>query len=421
MIKKLTLNNGLRLVLAPLKEIQSVTILILFKVGSRYESKKLNGVSHFIEHLLFKGTKKRPTALALTKDLDNLGAEYNAFTAKDHTGFYIKVNSEKIEAAIELLTDMLLNSLFAAEEITKERKVIIEEINMFEDNPLLYIEDLYEKICFQGSSLAQIISGSKTNIEKISQEEILNYKNNFYQPQNLVIGLAGKINEEKIKRLISKYLKFNIKKVKLPKFSKFNNKQKAPRLLIKYKETEQVQIAMGFPALKNTDQDLMPLILLSIILGGNMSSRLFTKIREERGLAYFIKSTVNTFEDTGNFFIQAGLTRERIIEALKLIKNELKLIKEKGVTIEELNRAKEFLMGKLILKLEESHSLIQWLAEQWLLTKKIETLEEKLRKIKKVTNQDITKIARKVINFKKLNLAIIGPYKKEADFKNLIK
>lgn len=420
-IRQTKLPNGIRLITAPIKEVNSATILILFKVGSRYETEKNNGISHFIEHLFFKGTKKRPTTLILTKELDNLGAEYNAFTAKDHTGFYIKINSAKIETAVELISDMLLNSLFDQAEIDKERQVIIEEINMYEDNPLFYVEDLFEKICYQNSPLARLISGPKANIEKITRAAIIKYKTDFYQPKNLVIGLAGKINETKVKCLIKKYFNFSKKTNKSnPRLLNFSDKQNAPRLILKYKEAEQVQVGLGFPGLKNTDQGLLPLYLLGIILGGNMSSRLFIKIREENGLAYFIKSAVNTYEDTGNLYIQAGLTKERIEEAINLILSELKKVINQGITPEELSRAKEFLKGKLILKLEDPQSLIQWLGEQWLLTKKIETLDDKLKKIARVKISDINNIARKIINYKKLNLAVIGPFKEQKIFKKLL-
>lgn len=419
-IKKYKLTNGSPVVLAPLKEVKTITLLVLFKVGSRYETKKINGTSHFIEHLFFKGTKKRPSPLLLSKELDGLGAEYNAFTTKDHTGYFIKINSEKIEPAMEIIADMLLNSLFDPKEIDRERKVILEEINMCEDNPLMYIEDLFEQTCFQDSPLGMIISGPKENICRLTSNDIINYKNQFYHSQNLLLGLAGNINENKLKNLINHYFLFPIKKFQDNNFIPFKQTQSQPRLTIKYKETEQVQIGLGFPALKNTDKDLMALYLLSIIIGGNMSSRLFTKIREEHGLAYYIKSSVNTYEDTGNLFIQAGLERLRLFKALTLIKNELQLVIKNGITKEELLRTKEFLKGRLILKLEESHLLIQWLAEQLLLTKKIETLEEKIKKINAVTLNDIFRVTKKVINFQKLNLAIIGPFKDKNYFNKII-
>jgi len=420
MIKKFTLNNGIRVVLAPLKEIQSVTILVLFKVGSRYEEKRLSGVSHFIEHLFFKGTKKRPAPLLLSKELDGLGAEYNAFTAKDHTGYYIKVNREKLEAAMELISDMLHNSLFDPAEIAKERGVIIEEINMFEDNPIMYIEDLFEQICFSGSSLGEIISGPKENIRKITRAEIIRYKEKFYQPGNLVLGIAGAINPDKLKKSIEKYFVFDKFRKKPSAFTKFTQVQQRPRLKLKYKDSEQVQVGLGFLALKNIDPDLMTLYLLSIIIGGNMSSRLFVKIREENGLAYYIKAMVNTYEDTGNLYIQAGLDKRRILEALKYIKAELRSIVNDGVSSEELQRAKEYLKGKLVLRFEESHNLIQWLGEQLLLTKKIETLAEKIEKINQVKLNDIQRVAKKIINFSKLNLAIIGPFKEKSYFNKII-
>lgn len=421
MYKKKTLQNGLRLILSPLHETKAVTVLVLVGVGSRYEEKNINGITHFIEHMLFKGTKKRPTSLDITKELDGVGASYNAFTSKDHTGYYIKIASDKIELAFDLLSDMIFNSKFEAKEIKKEKGVIIEEINMYEDNPLLYISHLFEETVFGAHPLGWRISGPKEVIKKVSKEQILDYKDNFYRPNNMVVTVAGRFGEKEINTLIDKYFvkEGGSKKIKQPKKVKIT--QKSANLTLKFKETEQIHLALGFPAYSYFDKSYYALSLLAIILGGNMSSRLFTEVREKRGLAYFIKADISPYQDTGILMIQAGLDKARIEPAIKLILNELKEVRERGVTAKELKSAKEYLKGKIILELEDSENIADWYGKQELLLNKILTPEQRLKKIFAVTLDDIKKTARDIVKESKLNLALIGPFKSEKQFKKLLK
>ncbi|MCX6785888.1 MAG: pitrilysin family protein [Candidatus Komeilibacteria bacterium] len=420
MYKLETLTNGLQLITAPRTDTQAVTVLVLVKVGSRYETEKLNGVSHFIEHLLFKGTAKRPTSLHISRELDGVGAEYNAFTAKDHTGYYIKVNKERLELALDILSDILFKPLFPAVEIERERGVIIEEINMYEDNPLMLIGDIFEGTIFANHPLGKRISGPKANIKAISRHEIIKFYREYYFNKKLILGLSGNYNQAEAKKLINKY--FSGQKISAPvgTFSGFSFKQSAPQLTLHYKETAQVQLALGFPAYKNTDHRVYPLMLLAVILGGGMSSRLFMEIREKLGLAYFVRAGVDLYEDTGSLIIQAGLEQTNITTAIKKILAELKKIKERGITPAELVKAREFIKGKLILQLEDSAALISWLAEQRLLTGKIDDLPEKLKKINRVSLAEVESVAAEIINFKRLNLALIGPFKNKAEFLKII-
>ncbi|MBT3690054.1 insulinase family protein [bacterium] len=421
MYKIETLNNGIKLLTAPLKDTKSVTVLVLVKVGSRNEEKDINGISHFIEHLLFKGTKKRPTSLDITKELDGVGADYNAFTGKDQTGYYVKVAADKIELAFDIVSDMLLNSSFKSKEIDKERGVIIEEINMYDDNPLLSIDNLFEKIVFKGHSLERDIAGPKKNIRKITRKEILNYYNKYYISSNVVVGVGGKFNKQRVNKLTNKYFKEFKKKKNNLKIDKFVSKQNKLRVNLKYKNTEQVQVALGFPAYKINDPKTYPLLLLSMILGGNMSSRLFMEIREKRGLAYSIRTALEAHEDIGAFVVFAGLDKSKIELALTTINNELKKVVDSKVTSDELTRAKDFIRGKLILKLEDSSNLIQYLATQRLFKNKVDTLEEQLKKIDKVTINQIQGVAKEIINLNKLNLSVIGPFKDKNIFFKYLK
>ena len=417
MYKKIQFRNKARLIEVPFKDTKAVTIFFLFGVGSRYESLDINGVSHFIEHLMFKGTKKRPTTLDISKELDRVGAEFNAMTSKDYTGYYIKINYEKVGLAIDVLSDMILNSKFDKEEIDRERGVIVEEINMYNDNPLLYIESLFEEAVFAGNPLSREISGPAEVIRKITREKIVAYRDKFYRADNVVVALAGRI-DNKIRKLVEeKFInKLPVDKGKKEKFSKFDLKQKSPRIKIQYKDSKQVQLALGFPTFGYNDRRVYALHLLSIILGGNMSSRLFVSIRERRGLAYFVRCYPNYFQDTGNIVIQSGLDINRLEEAIKVIIDELKAIKKTGATAKELADAKEFLRGKIILNLEDSSNLAEYYAKQEILTDKIYTPEEKMMMYQKVTIRDIQNIAKEFFVKNRLNLALIGPFRSAKKF-----
>ena len=420
MYKLLTLKNQAKLILAPMHETKAVTVLVLFKVGSRYESSQLNGLSHFLEHMLFKGTKKRPNTLDISKALDQVGADYNAFTTKDQTGFYVKVIDKKVGLAIDILSDILFHSKFDPKEMAREKGVIIEEINMYEDNPLLYIEDLMERTVFGSGPLGRLVIGPRENIRSFSREQLLKYHQLFYQPKNMLIAVAGNFEEKRVRSLIDKYFNQEGGRERALAFSKFSLKQKKPQVTLKFQKTEQVQLGLGFKAFSYFDKNLYPFYLLSVILGGSMSSRLFIEVREKRGLCYYIRAIPNIYEDTGLLFIQAGLDKSRIFEALALLWQELTKIKKQGVTPAELKRAKDFVKGKLVLELEESSEIASFLAKQQLLTGKIEKPEEKFKKVDKVTRQEIKKAAALIIQKKLINLVVIGPFTQKIEFSRFI-
>jgi len=415
-----TLPSGLRVLTVPLQETKAVTALVLCKVGSRFESPDVNGISHFIEHLMFKGTARRPNTLAISKLLDGVGAEYNAFTGKDYTGYYVKLNSEKLDLALDVVSDMLYNSKFDPKEIDRERQVIIEEISMYEDNPLMHIDDIFEAELFSGHPLGQLISGPRQVIRDVSRRTILDYLKRHYFPKNMMVGVAGRFDPKTIESKVQGY--FSAKAVQrrpLP-LKPFKFKSTGPRVRLEHKDTEQVQLCLGFPAISYFDKRLPALTLLSTILGGNMSSRLFISIRERRGLAYSVKCGLSIFEDTGALYVQAGVAKERTVEAITAIRQELERAVAGGVTAAELNRAKEFINGKLVLDLEDSENLGAWFAKQWLLVDRIETPAQKLAKIRAVTRADIQAAAKQFIIMNKSTLALIGPFKDSRPFRKLI-
>lgn len=425
MIKKTKLKNGTKVLLVPMDSTKAVTLLVLFPVGSRNEHAKINGSSHYIEHMMFKGTKKRPTTLDISRELDGVGAEYNAFTGKDHTGYYIKTSSEHADLAADMLSDMLFNSKFEEVEMERERKVIIEEIHMYEDNPMMFVEELMEQLLFEGNSLGWRISGTREDMETMKREEVMVHQRLHYRPGNMLVVAAGSLPKNMLKVLENKFGSIKEPKTELPKpFPKFVLDEKkfiAPKLKLQFKETEQIQLSVGFPAFGLEDKRMPALQLLGAILGGTMSSRLFVEVREKRGLCYFVKAGTNPYQDIGAFVIQSGLTKGRIEEAITVIMGELSKVKKSGVTEEELNRAKENIRGKIILALEGSDEQADFYGKQELFRNKFLTPEEKLALFDKVKLADIQKIAKEIFQTGRVRAAMIGPLKDEAALLKLFK
>lgn len=427
MHKKIIFPNKTKLLLVPFKDTKAITILFLFGVGSRYERKEINGASHFIEHLMFKGTKKRPTTLDISKELDSVGAEFNAMTSKDYTGYYVKISQNKSDLAVDILSDMLLNSKFEKTEIDRERSVIVEEINMYHDNPLMYIESLFEETVHSGSTLGWDVAGPASVIKKVTRDQLLKYRDEYYRADNCVIAVAGKFND-KIKNLLEQKFISKVAKAApaspagrpMKKFKNFKTTQKESRIKLHYRDTKQVQLALGFPSAGYDDPHAYALHLLTIILGGNMSSRLFISVRERKGLAYFVRCYPNFYQDTGNIVIQSGLDISRLEEAIGVILGELKKTKTAGVTAKELKSAKEFLKGKMVLTLEDSSHLTEFYAKQELLQGKSMTPAEKMKKYNAVTLADIKATANRFFRKETLNLALIGPFKNAEKFKKLL-
>ncbi len=409
----------MRVIVSPLRDTKAVTVLVLVKVGSRYETRQINGISHFVEHLMFKGTTKRPTALRITKELDGIGADYNAFTSKDVTGYYIKAHVDKVNLLIDMLSDMLQHSIFNPKEIERERGVIIEEINMYEDNPMMMMEDVFEQTIWGDQPLGWNIAGPKSVIQKVTRKQLLDYYRKYYVPKNMIVAVAGNVTDAIVDELAAK---FNTSRAGRGAFSfkRLGAMQRSPHVMVKYKDTEQVQLGLGFPAYPYGNKKLYALYLLTVILGGNMSSRLFMTIREKKGLCYFIRASASPYEDTGVFMIQAGLDKRRIDEAITAILQELKKVRTGGVTASELKKAKEFLKGKLILDLEASDSVATWLSRQLLFEDSIKTPAEQVKRLERVTAAEIKTVAREVMQQSHLNLALIGPMKDAAPFSRLL-
>ncbi|KKQ27717.1 MAG: Peptidase M16 domain protein [Candidatus Magasanikbacteria bacterium GW2011_GWC2_37_14] len=427
--KKYELKNKTTVFLVPQPDAQSTTVLVLYPVGSRYENNKLAGVSHFIEHLMFKGTKKRPTSLALTREIDRLGAEYNAFTSKEYTGYYIKSDAKYLDISLDILCDMLNNSKFDAKEMAKEKKVIVEELRMYNDNPLINIENVFENLIFKDTDLGRNIGGSETSVLNLPRAEVLKYYHNFYAPENTYIAVAGAVGGNTVK-LIEKYFghvnpakaghvashaKSLHSRVPSRNYSpaKFGPETKTARIAVEKKPTDQVQLMLGLPGLDHNDKRNEVLSVLNTILGGSMSSRLFSEIREKRGLAYMVRSGEMNYRDTGFFDVRMGLEAKNINGALQVVKKEMEKIIKSGVTVKELKDAKTHLHGALTLSMEDSSTQASWYLQQALFLNEIKTPAERLKEIDRVTNVQIKKLAKEIFVWNKVRVAIIGNVEKE--------
>jgi predicted Zn-dependent peptidase len=407
--KKITLENGLRIITVPMRETQTVTIMVMVGVGSRYETEKEAGLSHFIEHMFFKGTKKRPTTLDISEELDGIGGEFNAFTSKDKTMYYAKADSKHIDTALDVVCDMYLNSKIDEEEIKKERGTIIQELNMYEDTPVRNVGDVFETMLYP-SPLGSEIIGNKKTLMTLKRKNFVNYMKRFYRANDTAICIAGKFEEKKVLNKIKKY--FGQMAVgEKPKIKKVVENQKKPQVKIKFKKTDQTHFVLGTRAYDFNHRDRFALALLSIILGGSMSSRLFIEVREKKGLAYYVRTMVESYEDVGYIATQAGVEHKNLKIAIETILAEYRKISTEKVSPKELQKAKDYIKGKSVMGMEASDEVAMFFIDQEVTKRKIMTMQEKFRMIDKVTPYDIIKVAADVFSNEKLNLAVIGPHK----------
>jgi len=417
MYKKTTLDNGLRIITVPIENANSVTVLILVGTGSKYETKDINGISYFLEHMFFKGTKKRPNTLKISETLDSVGGEYNAFTSKEVTGFWAKVDKKHSDVALDWITDIFLNSKFDEKEMNREKSVIIEEVNMYLDTPMAYVGELFEKLLYGDTPAGWRVIGEKENILSFNRKKVVDYYESHYSPSNVIVCVSGAIDEKEIEKKLKQEFE-NIKKSSSGQKVEVREQQSEPQILLHYKKTDQTHFCLGVRAYDLFDKRKYALALLSIILGGNMSSRLFIKVRERNGLAYSIHTSVDTTTDTGYLVTQAGIDHKNLEKSMKLILKEYADLRDKKITAKELQKAKDYLKGVMSLSLDSSDTQATFYGMQELLEKGVLTPEEKFKKIDEVSADEIKKIAEDIFLPEKLNLAIIGPFE-EKDFKGL--
>ena len=418
--QKHTYNNGLRLITAPLEGTNAVTVLVLVGTGSKYETKDINGISHFLEHLMFKGTKKRPMPLDISKTMDGLGAVYNAFTGHEYTGYFGKASKEKLDEIMDVISDIFLNSKFPEVEIEKERFVITEEINMYHDNPARDIHDRWTDLLYKDQPAGWYIAGEKEIVQGLKRNQFVDYFNTHYFAGNTVVVVAGDVNYEEMKEKVADYFAGIREHEKLTK-EPVDDKQSEPGLMINKKKTDQTHFILGTRAYELGHPKLPALQLMSVVLGGGMSSRLFTEVRSKRGLSYAVFASADQLTDHGFFGAYAGANNEKALEAVETIMNEYKKLKTEFVPEDELRKVKDMIKGRLAISLEQSDEVAGYFAEQELLENKILTPEQKLERIEAVTVQDIQDVANELFVNEKLNLALIGPIKDESKVKELLK
>ena len=419
MYQKTTLANGLRIITAPMPHTRSVCLSIFIGVGSRYETEAEAGVSHFIEHLLFKGTPKRPTAKAISEAIEGVGGILNGGTSKELAVYWCKVAQQHFTLALDVLVDMLLHAKFDSREIEKERQVIIEEINMNKDFPPQQVDMLIDGLRGPGHPLGRDVAGSKESVAAISRATMLAYLQSQYQPDNTVVAIAGNVQHQEVIAAVSQAMGSWTKQRQHPGYCAYQEKI-ARRLHVETRDTEQAHLCLALPGISLLHPKRFTLDLLNVILGEGMSSRLFTEIRDNLGLAYSIHSYVDHFLDSGSVTVYAGVEPKNLKTAIKAILEQLSQLK-KPVPESELSKAKELSKGRLLLQMEDSRSVAGWLGGQEILTEHILTPDKVISIIDTITAEELEEIAQEIIVAKKLRLAVVGPVANDEPLEELLK
>jgi predicted Zn-dependent peptidase len=413
-----TLQSGLRVLTAPVDGTESVTVLVFCGAGSRYEKNDERGISHFLEHMFFKGGKKYVNTQQVSAAIEGVGGDFNAFTGKEYAGYYVKVAHPQTELACDVLSDMLLHASFPPDEIDKERGVIIEEKRMYEDTPMYRAGWDFEEMMLGDCPLGWDTIGTEDVINKVTQADFQRHKDELYTPDNTVITFSGRINQERALALAEQYfgaLKGKKAKAYLP-FEKFHDK----RVWLRQKETEQAHLVLGLPGVPSQHPDHFAQKLLGIILGGNMSSRMFLRIREARGMCYYISTDVDSYMDAGIISTRAGIDQSRVGEAVAAIKHEYDVCAKDGVEQDELQRAKDYLKGRITLSLEDSEERANFLGKQALMYPHIRDTQEYFACIDAVTKEHVDGVASRLLRSEELRLVVLGKGGDEAAMKKLL-
>jgi len=405
--KKTVFPNGVRYIYVPQLGSLATTVLVLVSTGSEYETKEINGISHFLEHLCFKGTKNRPTSNLIAEELDALGAEYNAFTGSEVTGYYAKVANKNFEKILDVVSDLYLNPIVDQNEMNKERGVIIEEINMYEDLPMEKVRENFGSLLYGDQPAGWSIAGTKDVIQKLDRDDILSYRNKHYVAAKTTVVVAGGVEDPEA--LVAQKFASIGEGEKIEKLKTIES-QSVPQIDLQAKQTDQTHLVIGVRAFDMHDPRRYTLSVISDILGGSMSSRLFKKVREEMGAAYYVRSSPDLGSDCGALVVSAGIDRERVKEIVSAILGELKRLVTDLVPEVELSKSKEHISGRLILQLETSDEVAGYYGSEEAMSGDVRTPAEILENIRKVTAEDIMSVAKEIIRDDRLNMAAIGPF-----------
>ncbi len=416
---KKTLKNGLRIVLIPRPDDLATTVLVLVEAGSKYETKDINGISHFLEHMCFKGTTKRPHAIDIAGELDSIGSEYNAFTSQEWTGYFAKAQSRHNDTILDVVSDLYLNPKLDATELEKEKGVVIEELNMYEDMPQRKVQDLFQELLYGDQPAGWDVGGKKEIIQKLNGEKVLKYRGQHYVAQATVVVVAGnfdpKVMTSQIEAMFSG-MSTGKKSEKL----KVIEAQKKPEILVRFKESDQTHLVIGTRAFDIFDKRKHALEILADILGGGMSSRLFQRVREQLGAAYYVRSGVDLLTDHGVMTVSAGVDHKKLDIVVKAILEEMTRLAKGEISEKELVSAKDHLIGRMFLSLETSDALAMYYGGQEILERSMVDPEEVARLVNKVKKSEVVAVAKELFQDNKLNMALIGPYKDKAQFEKLL-
>lgn len=418
--KKTTLPNGLRIITIPAKGNPSVTVMVASETGSNYEDKQKNGLSHFLEHMLFKGTKTRVTAMDIARELDSLGAESNAFTSNEVTAYHAKGAKKHFKKLVEIIADMYQNPTLPENDLEKERGVILQEISMYEDQPKSKVWEVLIALMYGDQPAGRLVIGTKDNVKKFAREDFVAYRNSHYTAEKTIVVISGDIDEKEVIKEVKKLFHEIPKGKKLGK-PLIKESQKSPLLAIHKKSSDQTHMLMAFRTFKATDKRIPALHVLSTVLGQGMSSRLYHRLREEMGACYYVSANTEEFTDHGILVLRTGIDAKRVEEITLALLEECKALREIPVSDEELEKAKEYLLGHLEMHLETSDALAEFYLDQEISSHEIKNPEEIEKEIRKITAQDVMKIAKEVFRDDNLNLAIVGNVRETPSLRKALK
>ncbi len=410
-----SLSNGLRVLTAPLDHAKSVACYIMLAAGSRYEEASNRGIAHFSEHMFFKGTKKRPTARDLSMEVDMIGGEFNAFTSKEYTGYYIRCAGEERDTALDVLVDMLRNSKFDADELEREKGVILEEMNMYYDTPRDYVGSVYEDLVFGSNPLGWETLGTRDTVKAATRETFTDYIGRWYTPSRMVVGVAGMVGDGLIPKLEELLGDMAGDDAGSPEPAELEHSDE-PQVRLRRKESDQANICVGVPSYPLTHPDRYALHMLSTVLGTGMSSRLFLEVRERRGLAYYVYALNSSYTDAGTLVSQAGVDLNRADEAVGVIADEFRKLADETVPADELEKARALAKGRFVLQTESPNGLMLFGLRREVLEGEAAEPEELLAGLDAVTAEDVRRVARDVIGSNGMRAAVIGPFDDEERF-----
>lgn len=417
--KKITLPNGLRIIHVPVKGNPSVTVMALVETGSNYESKEENGLSHFLEHMMFKGTFKRPKSSDITRELDGLGAQSNAFTGNEMTGYYAKAEKKNFKKLLEIIADLYLNPTLPKEDLEKERGVILQEISMYEDLPQRKVWNVFAELLYGDTPAGRTILGPVKNIKKFKREDFESYRAKHYTAKKTLVVVAGDVSESELVKEVTKQFK-DIKDAKRLGKDKVASAQTEPKLSVFKKKTDQTHLILGFKTKPKSEKERAVLGILSGVLGRGMSSRLFERLREKMGACYYVRASDNEHTDHGYFAISTGVDGKRVEEVVKALLEECKKLTLELVSEAELNKVKDYVSGNMYMGLETTDALVEFYAEQEIIRGSLYEPKHFEESLRKVSSKDVLTVARSLFKIEKLNLAIVGDIENPSRLRKLL-